>query len=218
LKVVANGLAGHTRTGFRKNPGIMDTAARLSRQTYVPVMTQNRIPSLEERARRGEAAAFGSLIRDFDHDLRGVVWSVVQSVHATDDVMQSAYEKAFASIRSFNGRSALKTWLHSICYRTAIDYVRYENRRRHEDVDDVERGAFTSRLTVVADSTSAVDDRLDLDERLSALAPEERALLMLTIGLGYTFDETAVIVGMKRGTVASKTSRARTRLNNEATQ
>lgn len=178
-------------------------------------MTKGRSRSLEHRARQGEAAAFGALIRVFDRDLRGLVWSIVQSSDTTDDVMQTAYEKAFRSIRTFDGRSALKTWLHSICYRAAIDHVRYENRRRHDDVDAVEQGVF-GQLIASSDGVENVNDRLDLDARLATLDPEVRALLMLTIGMGYSFDETAEIVGIKRGTVASKVSRARTRLSEEA--
>lgn len=146
-----------------------------------------------------------------------MVWSIVQSNEATDDVMQTAYEKAFRSIKTFQANSTFKTWLHSICYRAAIDYVRYENLRRHADVDDVEHGVF-GHLVSSADESKNVDDRLDLDARLATLEPEQRALLMLTVGMGYSFDETAEIVGMKRGTVASRVSRARTQLSKEAQQ
>lgn len=178
-------------------------------------MTREKKSLREEQARQGDAAAFGSLIRELDRDLRGVVWSIVASTDATNDVMQTAYEKAFRAIRTFDGRSSIKTWLNSICYRSAIDYVRRENLRRHEDIDQAEFGS-SARAFSKASETSGVDDRLDLDARLAQLDPEQRALLMLTIGLGYSFDETAEIVGMKRGTVASKVSRARTRLSEEA--
>lgn len=167
---------------------------------------------LEERARQGNAAAFGALIEQFDHDLRGVVWSVVRSNHATDDVMQVAYEKAFRKIGTFDGRSALKTWMHRICYRAAIDHVRYENRRRHADIDDVTMaGPFSSRTATPSD-VGRVDDAIEVEAMLTDFDDEQRALLMLTLGLGYTFDETAEIMEMNRGTVASKVSRARTKL------
>jgi RNA polymerase sigma factor (sigma-70 family) len=102
------------------------------------------IDDLEERACEGDSEAFSLLIRRFDRDLRGTAWSVVQSSEATDDVMQAAYERAFRSIGTFNRDSALKTWLHTICYRTAIDHLRYESRRRHvsiEEVGDLPSGA-----------------------------------------------------------------------------
>ena len=53
---------------------------------------------LEDRACRGDAAAFGELIRSYDRDLRAVVWAVVRTGPDTDDVMQVAYEKAFRSV------------------------------------------------------------------------------------------------------------------------
>jgi RNA polymerase sigma-70 factor, ECF subfamily len=161
---------------------------------------------IEQRACAGEAAAFGALIREYDDDLRGVVWSVVRTAHATDDVMQAAYEKAFRSIRSFDQRSALKTWLYSICYHAALDHVRYEKRRRHDDLDNIVE--LPSRVSVAA----TVEQRVELAEVLAGLDPEQRALLMLTAGCGYSFDETADIVGMRRGTVASKVSRARNKI------
>ena len=165
-----------------------------------------RSADLEAQARAGDARAFGALLREWDHDLRGVAWAVVRSDHATDDIMQSAYEKAFLAIDNFDGRSSMKTWLHSICYRTAIDYVRYEGRRRHEDVTEL---AIVPDTADVADAAVA---SVELAETFDTLTEEQRVLLMLTAGLGYSFDETAEIVGIPRGTVASRVGRARQQL------
>lgn len=167
-------------------------------------MVDNGEPNLEERARAGDAAAFGALVRTVDADLRRVVWSVVRNAADTDDVMQAAYEKAFRAIGTFDGRSAFRTWLHSVCYRTAIDYVRYESRRDHgvlgEHPHDGDVGL------------RAVEARIDVAHVFDQLDEEQRVLLMLTLGLGFSYDETAEIVQTQRGTVASKVSRARAKL------
>jgi RNA polymerase sigma-70 factor (ECF subfamily) len=162
---------------------------------------------LEAKARSGDAAAFGALIRAWDRDLRGVAWSVVRSPHATDDVMQAAYEKAFRSLDHFDGRSALRTWLHSIVYRTALDHVRYEGRRRHADLEVVDR------VRSGPDSASGPAlTQVELSQAMDALDPGQRAALMLTAGLGYSFDEAAAITGEPRGTIASRVGRARKKL------
>ncbi len=165
---------------------------------------------LEQRARTGDPAAFGQLIRVWDRDLRGVAWSVVRSGPATDDVMQDAYERAFRALDRFDGRSAMKTWMHSIVYRTAIDHVRFEGRRRHDDVEGLRPVADTvDRSTPEA----TVLGREELAGVLEDCTPEQRAMLMLTAGLGYSFDETAELLGESRGTVASRVSRARAKLS-----
>ena len=165
---------------------------------------------LERSARDGDAGAFGQLLRLWDGDLRGVAWSVARSAAATDDIMQDAYERAFRAIDGFNGESAMKTWLHSIVYRSALDFVRYEDRRAHDDASELGNVATTTSGT--QPDVTAVD-RSELASVLEACTLEERAMLMLTTGLGYSFDETAAILDMKRGTVASRVGRVRARLS-----
>lgn len=172
-------------------------------------VTTTDLELLTRQALSGDATAFGRLIRLYDRDLRGVVWAVVRSGPDTDDVMQSAYEKAFRSLDSFAGRSSLKTWLHSICYRTAIDFVRYEGRRRHGDVD---------AMIDLAGSASPADEviaRGEVESAFALLDQDQRTVLMLTAKLGFSFDEVAEITGMNRGTVASRAARAKKRIRRE---
>jgi len=152
---------------------------------------------------RPEVTAFVEVLRVHDRSLRAMVWSVVRDADAIDDVLQAAYEKAFRSLEQFDGRSQMSTWLHSICYRAAIDHSRYEGRRRHDDLDSV-RGVVAS---------AAVDDQalagIEFATVMNQLDRDQRVALMLTAGLGYSFDDAAEITGMRRGTLASKASRAR---------
>jgi RNA polymerase sigma-70 factor (ECF subfamily) len=154
-----------------------------------------------------DARSFGRFIRDHDQQLRGVAWAVVRDQHQTDDIMQTAYEKAFRALPDFDGRSSLSTWLHSIVYRTALDHVRYEGRRRHDDVDNMIH--LDDRRT---DAAASGIGRVELEAAMDKLAPEERTALMLVAGWGYSYDDAAAIMGEARGTVASRVSRARKRL------
>lgn len=165
---------------------------------------------IESRSCEGDPVAFGELLRLYDPDLRGTVWSVVRNAAAVDDVMQISYEKAFRSIRQFKGNSSLKTWIHTICYRTAIDYVRYERHRQHLDESvmvQLSSGGSTSAAALARLEISAALDRLDSDER---------TILMMTSVQGLTYDEVASIIGIPRGSVASKASRARDMLRKAA--
>lgn len=167
---------------------------------------------IEALARQGDMHAFGQLIRAWDQDLRGVAWAVSRSAGHTDDIMQTTYEKAVRSLADFRGTASLKTWLHSICYRAAIDHVRFEQRRQHEQ--DIVLSTKPSRQ-----STSEVAlAKTALAEILQSLDHETRAALMLTTGLGYSFDEAADILALPRGTVASKVRRAKQTLQQQNEQ
>ncbi len=156
-----------------------------------------------------DAASFGRQIRAWDAELRGVAWSVVRSQQATDDVMQDAYERAFRALHTFEGGSSMKTWIFSIVYRTAIDYLRRETRRQHESIDLLAGSADDVRTSSFAPDPLAA---IELESLLDSCTPEQRSILMLTAGYGFSYDETAEILDMSRGTVASKVSRLRTRL------
>lgn len=193
--------------GCRMNVGDFSSAV----QTLRTVSRRKRRGLRPERSQQtgpaGDAQSFGAFIREHDHQLRGVAWAVVRNAHATDDVMQAAYEKAFKALPDFDGRSAMTTWLHSIVYRTALDHVRYEGRRRHDDVDSL-RNQSGPR----SDAATVGLDRMELAAVLDQLAPQERAAVMLVAGQGYSYDEAAEILGEARGTVAARVSRARGKL------
>lgn len=155
-----------------------------------------------------DARSFGDFIRAHDQKLRGVAWSVVRDQHQTDDIMQTAYEKAFRALPAFDGRSAMSTWLYSIVYRTALDHVRYEGRRRHDDVDEIRNLSGSGGDMAAAGGVS----RAELEAVMDQLGPEDRTALMLVVGWGYSYDEAAELLGEARGTVASRVSRARRRL------
>ena len=163
---------------------------------------------IESAALQGDVDAFVQLVQLWDVEFRSVVATIVKSRSATEDVMQNGYERAFRSLRSFEGRSTLKTWMHSIFYRAAIDFSKHEARRAHQNLDKVDQQTLIERTPV----GEAVSARLEVEHILQGCTAPQKAMLMLTVGLGYTFDETASILGIKRGTVASTVSRLRDRL------
>ena len=179
-------------------------------------MINDREIANEGAARAGDAHAFGQFLRAHDRDFRNVVWSVFRSPTHIDDVMQSSYERAFSKIGTFDGRSSLKTWVSSICYRTAIDHARYEGRRRHQGVGDEDAHVgHDQTLDGGVDVASLISDRDQLERAMASLSPDEAAILTMTAGLGYSFEDVAEVMNIKRGTVASRASRARRRLQEE---
>ncbi len=114
------------------------------------------------------------------------------------DITQETFARA-AVKWPIGSRDEVARWLATVGTRLAIDELR---RRR--------RWGF---LRIRDTSASwAMETDPDLWKAIFELDPPTRAALLLTILDGYTQEEVAGILGMPRGTIASRLSRARARL------
>jgi RNA polymerase sigma-70 factor, ECF subfamily len=155
---------------------------------------------LLESARAGDHAAFSTLLRRHDDQMRALAWSILRDRSAMDDALQDAYLKAYRNLDRFRGESRFSTWLHRIVYRTCLDHVR---RRRPTETFDGFEPAATDR------AQRDVDERLTVQRALATLDPETAAALVLVDRDGHSYDEAGAILGIPAGTVASRLHRGR---------
>jgi RNA polymerase sigma-70 factor (ECF subfamily) len=150
----------------------------------------------------GDNIAFIEIVRRYDCELRRLAFRLLGDRDAMDDVLQEDYLKAFASIHRFRGHASPRTWLYRIVYNACLDQLRQRRRRSaSENVD-----------TAARDPSPQMDLRLALADALAALAPEERAAVLLIDAEGLRYDEAAAVIGVPAGTIASRLSRARAAL------
>ena len=116
-----------------------------------------------------------------------------------DDALQEAYARAFRALPRFRGESALETWLYRIVYNACLDELRRSRSRNEVSLDEWEPAGHEERA----------ERRLDLEAALAALPLELRAVVLLVDAEGLSYDETAKVLGVPAGTVASRLSRGR---------
>lgn len=153
----------------------------------------------------GDSAAFGRLLQRHDDKMRGVVWRVVGSSSAMDDILQDAYLKAWRSIGRYRREAAFSSWLYTIVHRCAIDWVR--SRRHFAVTTEIE---FPEPAAV--DHAGSVAEALALQRALSELPADQLAVVTLIDGEGRSYDEVAELLDISGGTVASRLHRARAAL------
>lgn len=170
-----------------------------------PVARPRRRDSRDERllgaAQAGDHAAFTTLLRRHDDQMRALAWSVLRDRTAMDDVLQDAYLKAYRNLDRFRGESRFSTWLHRIVYRTCLDHLR--RRRPGLPIDESFDPPATGR------PQGDVDDRLAIERALGTLDPETAAALVLVDRDGHSYDEAGAVLGIPAGTVASRLHRGR---------
>ena len=154
--------------------------------------------ALAREATRRSAGTFEEAVLPFWPALVRRLTLVLDDAHAAEDVAQEAYLRAFRAWDRFDGGD-IRAWLYTIALRLAFN----EKRRRRRWLAAV-RGIEPERPHDGPDP--------DLLAALGRLDVRIRSALLLTAIDGYTQRETAVIIGVPEGTVASWISRGRAAL------
>ena len=145
-------------------------------------------------------------------------WSILRNRAEAEDVVQSAYLRAFVAIGSFEGRSSLSTWLTRIAINEALGRQRAARRRRaqldensvvHLDEyrDKLMRGS-TGSLSP-EDSAAREQLRRLLEGAIARLPESFRVVFVLREIEGMRVDEAAEALGIPPATVKTCHLRAR---------
>jgi RNA polymerase sigma-70 factor (ECF subfamily) len=164
-------------------------------------------------AREGsDGPAFGAILERF----RGRVWSVCYRLmgneHDASDAAQEVFVRLFVNRGKFEGRSKYSTWVHGLAVRTCLGIRRGRGRRqKHERVV----GDEASAPEAVARPTTPSGLSLDLQAMLETLDEDDRALLLLKYGEGYSHEELAAIFEISVSACKMRISRAREKIQKQ---
>jgi RNA polymerase sigma-70 factor, ECF subfamily len=139
--------------------------------------------------------------------LRAFAVSLSGNRDRADDLVQETLTKALQHLNSFDAGSNLIGWLFTILRNTYYS----EFRKRQREVQDTD-GKYTASLVVKADQELHLE-YLDFREALQKLPADQREALILVGASGMSYDEAAEICKCAVGTIKSRVSRARQRLN-----
>ena len=114
--------------------------------------------------------------------------------------------KAWAKQDSYQMGTNIKAWLFTILRNEFYSQM----RKRGREVQDSD-GAFTERMSVHP-SQYGVLDMADFKKALDSLPPDQREAIILIGASGFSYEEAAEICKCAVGTMKSRVSRARTRL------
>jgi RNA polymerase sigma factor (sigma-70 family) len=137
-----------------------------------------------------------------------------------EDLLQDAMMHAFTGFGTFKDGSNLKAWLFRILYNRWVSAYRAKQCRPSEvPVDGItERDLADSCTRLPGGYRSAEAEALDaladdeIKAAMDALPDGFRNVVYLADVQGYTYAETAKILGIPHGTVMSRASRGRQRL------
>lgn len=137
---------------------------------------------------------FSQLVREHSEKIYWKVRSIVIRHEDADDVMQSAFMKAWLKFDDFRGDSNLSTWLYRICYNEAIDFLRKKRDQLSPD------GELTIANTLKADEYFDGNNIQELlKEAIENLPEAQRATFCLRYFNEMPYAEMSELLGTTEG-------------------
>ncbi|MER6990985.1 sigma-70 family RNA polymerase sigma factor [Saccharopolyspora hirsuta] len=182
-------------------------------------------------AREGDDAAFNRLVAPLRRELHAHCYRMLGSVHDADDALQDALVRAWRGLARFEGRSSVRTWLHTIATRTCLDTIESRGKRALP----VDLGPSSERAVIgdapltdvawlgpypdagLSSGRAAPEARYEQREAvelafvaaLQHLPGNQRAALLMFEVLGFSAAEIAEAMGTSTASVNSALQRAR---------
>ncbi len=176
--------------------------------------------TLVKRAQANDRAAFNEIVLRYKSKVYNYIFRQVHSAGEAEDLTQETFVRAYVSIRSFQSRASLNTWLFRIATNLCIDHSRrakthiqalslsQENEDGEEEIQrDIPDSTFDPQRSLMnAELGQQVESALrELPEKL-------RTVVLLYDLEGLAYDEISSIVGCPLGTVKSRLFNARAAL------
>lgn len=132
--------------------------------------------------------------------------------HDAEDLTQETFVRVFRSLSGYTPGS-FEGWLHRITTNLFLDGARRRTRIRMDPLgEDAERVPGGAGLGTPERGFEHGNLDHDVQRALDELSPEFRAAVVLCDIEGLSYEEIAVTLGIKLGTVRSRIHRARAQL------
>ena len=177
-----------------------------------------RLARLTRAATSGDPGAFRDLVGALTPTLWRLASRLVDDDATADDVVQQTIVKLWRALPTIADPVATRAFACATLRHVAADEARKAARRRTTalpDVDDV-GAALAEQLTSDTPDAQTVLQSAQatalIRGAIDALAEEHRLVILLCDVDGQSYDDAAIALGVKPGTVASRLSRARVKL------
>jgi RNA polymerase sigma-70 factor (ECF subfamily) len=168
-------------------------------------------------AKLGDRPAFGELWERHSNTAFNTAYRFTRNTADVEDVVQEAWMKAYAHLKTFDGRAKFSTWLTRIVINSAIMNLR--RKRAHPETSLELPEGESRQLCEIADPTKDVEELFTKRERaallrqaICRLEPTLRIVVEIHQASDRSVKETADLAGISLSATKSRLLRARTKL------
>lgn len=175
-------------------------------------MSMQMESELVQRAKAGDVPAFETLYRSYNNRIYNFARQITGSAEDAGDIVQESFIKAWNSLPGLRQESTFGIWLHRIALNLSRDFLKKRGRELSINLGtdgevvelQVEDPSPNPEHTVISSETQAAVRRA-----VETLSADHRLVVTMHHLEGMDVESIARIMGISKGTVMSRLSRAR---------
>src|SRR6266853_1839612 len=170
-----------TLTGALQFPAIGSKARAKTRVDH----RNSEEAALVRRVQAGDELAFREMVERYQSKIFSIIFGILRNHNDAEDIAQQVFSKIYFSIKNFDFRSSLLTWIYKITVNECYDYLRKKRVRKlvYESDFSEEDALRMENSDTATEQATPVDIRLAqrdfLMKLLDKLSQEDRNLLLL---------------------------------------
>lgn len=167
------------------------------------------------RAQNGDAEAFATLFKAHKTRVYSLCLRMTNNVAEAEDLTQDAFLQVFRKLSTFQGNSALSTWIYRIAVNTVLMRFRKKTLSQislDEPRSNGESNAAPREYGSRDRNLAGCVDRITLKEAIRELPEGYRTVFLLHEVEGYEHNEIAGFLGCSTGNSKSQLHKAKMRI------
>jgi len=169
---------------------------------------------LVHKTRNGNIKAFEKLVLKYQKRIYYAVRKIILDHEDTNDIVQDTFVKVYSNLHQFDEQFSFYPWLHRIAINTTLNFkaksYRIQVFSTHSEEDEIKQIAQNNGNPL--EEVIEAEFREEVSEALQKLPLNQRMVFMLRTSEELSYQEISEQLDISIGTVMSRLSRARAKL------
>ena len=178
--------------------------------------------ALVRAAQRGDEQAFRGLVERYQRRVVQLALGMTKDPDEAMDIAQETFVRVHRYLPSFKGDSSFFTWTYRIAMNLCLDAQRRRGRAERVEIEEgdaaeIEAAMEPPSAALAGPQRQALNSELRgrIEQALSTLSENHRAILLLREVEGLSYEELSKVLGIRKGTVMSRLFHARLKMQNK---
>lgn len=161
------------------------------------------------------------VFRQYRTKIYWLAFGISRNEKDAEDILQNAFVKIVANIRSFQGRSSLSTWIYRVSYNEALMFLRKKQRQYRlskyltEQTVRIPGEMFAPRMKTPQEDAIERELKTRLDDAVQRVPVKYRMPLVLHTLEAMPMKDTAQVMRLKLNSLKTRLHRAYAMLRSE---